>query len=315
MSTLHHFLRRTGRRIALAVAAAAIATGVGGCEASQKSFATPNDAVSSMIAAVRTDDTASLKAIFGPDGKAILSSGDAVADRHQREVFVTAVDQGWSLVDGQDGRKELVIGHEQWPFPIPLARDGSGWRFDTAAGEQEILARRIGRDELAAIGFCNTYVHAQREYASQGRDGAPAGAFAQRLRSTPGRQDGLFWPVPTGQTPSPLGELAAAASMEGYEASARSAPQPFRGYFFRVLTAQGPAAPGGARSYVVGGRMTGGFALVAYPATYRDSGVMTFIVDQQGVVYQRDLGPRTVEVASSMTAFDPGPDWAPVNSN
>jgi len=204
-----------------------------------------------------------------------------------------------------------VIGDEQWPFPIPLAKSGDGWQFDTDAGREEILSRRIGRNELKAIDLCRDYVLMQEEYASQPRDGNLAGRYAQRLRSTPGRQDGLYWKVGPEERTSPLGDLMAQAAAEGYDEN-KSAPQPFWGYHFRVLTAQGAAAKGGAKSYIVNGEMTGGFGLIAYPAKYGHGGIMTFIVNQDGVVYQKDLGEDTLKVAPTLTAFDPDSTWAAV---
>ena len=271
----------------------------------QMTFDSPEYAVEALAAAARKSHTAELQAIFGPEGQEILSSGDAVADRRNREVFLIALDQRWRLEEPDKNRRELVIGNEDWPFPVPLVKDGDGWRFDTEAGKAEVLARRIGRNELAAIGVCRTYVIAQKEYASQGHDGKPAGVFAQKVRSTPGRQDGLFWPT-TGPSdkPSPLGDLAAQAAAEGYSAD-RKGLIPFRGYFFRILTHQGPAAPGGAKSYLVNDDMKEGFALVAYPADYGNSGIMTFIVNQDGVVHEADLGQDTSKIAGAITAYDP----------
>src|SRR5688500_4546222 len=248
-----------------------------GQQQEQMTFDTPENAVKALAAAVRKSHTAELQAIFGPEGQEILSSGDAVADRRGREVFLIALDQRWGLEEPDKDHRELVIGNEQWPYPVPLVKDGDGWRFDTEAGKAEVLARRIGRNELAAIGVCRTYVIAQKEYASQGHDSKPAGLYAQKVRSTPGRQDGLHWPT-TGPTdkPSPLGDLAAQAAAEGYSAD-RKGLIPFRGYFFRILTHQGPAAPGGAKSYLVGDDMKGGFALIAYPADYGNSANLPFI--------------------------------------
>ncbi len=188
-------------------------------------------------------------------------------------------------------------------------KGASGWRFDAAAGKEEVLARRIGRNELAAIGTCRTYVAAQRRYAQQGHDGKPAGLFATAFRSDPDKQNGLYWPAPRHQPPSPLGDLVAQASLEGRALGAGERPQPFYGYYFRILTAQGTAAPGGARSYLVNGGMSGGFALVAWPAMYDATGVMTFVVNQSGVVYQKDLGPQTEPAIAGMTTYNPGSSW------
>jgi hypothetical protein len=276
-------------------------------------FPTPERAVDALVAAARNTDTAALLAVFGPDAREILSSGDAVQDRRTRQVFVTAMEQGWKLDETDHNRRELIIGNEQWPFPIPLVREADGWRFDTDAGKREVRARRIGRNELAAIGICETYVIAQKQYAAESRDGNPAGRYAQKVRSTPGRHDGLFWPTQSGEKHSPLGDLAAKAVSEGYAVNAPAqGPQPLRGYFFRILTQQGSSAPGGAKNYVVDGQMTGGFALVAYPAEYGNSGVMTFIVNQDGVIHEADLGQDTAKLANAITAYDPGDRFRPV---
>jgi len=278
----------------------------------QKSFATPEEAVKALEAAAKAGNSDELLAIFGPEAKEILSSGDPVADRRQREVVVVAFEEGWRLVDKGAHVKELVVGNEDWPFPIPLVKEPRGWRFDTAAGKDEILARRIGRNELSVIQICATYVHAQEVYAKVGHDGKAAGIYAQKVRSEPGRQDGLYWEAKPGEKPSPLGELAAQAAEEGYAPSQNTGPVPFHGYYFHVLTAQGKSAPGGAKSYLESGDLKGGFALVAWPAEYANSGVMTFIVNQAGVVYQKDLGEQTSQVASQMKDYSPDKTWSKV---
>ncbi len=284
-------------------------------EASHEVFPTAEDAVKAAMQAAETDDDERLVAIFGPEAENIMSSGDPVYDREQREVVVLAFQQGWDLVSLGEDTKELLVGDEAWPFPVPLVKEGSGWRFDTEAGTEEILARRIGRNELSVIEFCMTYVQAQMEYASEEHDGRPAGIYAQKTASEPGKQDGLYWEVEPGEEPSPLGILVARAAAEGYGGPDSSAsPSPFHGYFFRILTAQGSEASGGAQSYVVNNEMTAGFALVAYPAEYGDSGVMTFIVNQDGIVYEKDLGDGTMEIASQMKEFNPDESWRPVES-
>lgn len=276
----------------------------------QRTFDSAKDAVVALEAAAESRDTASLEAILGPDAGEVLSSGDPVADRHNREVFLVAMGQGWTIDRVDSNTKELVVGAELWPFPIPLERDSRGWWFDTQAGKDEILARRIGRNELATIGVLRNYAFAQREYASRGRDGKPAGIYAQRVRSDPGTHNGLYWPTEeSDEEPSPLGELAARAASEGYSTSAEGGPRPFHGYYFRVLTRQGASAPGGAADYVVNGEMTRGFAMIAIPAEYLNSGVMTFLVGADGVVYERDLGPDTANLAGSIQSYDPTPDW------
>jgi hypothetical protein len=236
-------------------------------------------------------------------------------DRHDRETIALAMKQSWRWDTRGADQQELVIGDEEWPFPFPLARVGGGWGFDTDAGREEILSRRIGRNELKAIDLCRSYVLLQQEYAAQPRDGKRAGLHAQRLRSTPGRQDGLYWKVGAEEQPSPLGDLVAQAAAGGYDEEKNPSQQPFWGYHFRVLTAQGPAAQGGARSYIVNGEMSGGFGLVAYPAEYGRGGIMTFIVNQDGVVYQKDLGEDTIKVGSSMDAYDPDSTWTEVKDS
>ena len=282
----------------------------------QKVFARPEMAAEALAAAAKSGNTDELLAIFGPEGKDVLSSGDPVADRHNREVVSVALGEQWTLEKIDRRSRELVIGHERWPFPIPVVKEPYGWRFDTAAGKREVLARRIGRNELAAIAVCRTYVIAQKEYAGAGHDGKPAGLYAQKVQSEPGKQDGLYWPVLTPEDkPSPLSDLAAQAAAEGYSTTRRAKPTPLYGYYFRILTRQGKDAPGGAKDYIVNGDMKEGFALVAWPADYGNSGIMTFIVSHEGKVHQRDLGEDTAKAAASMTAYDPGPEWKVVGSD
>jgi hypothetical protein len=281
---------------------------------SQRTFENPDAAVGSLLAAARSDDADELHAIFGDEADAILSSGDPVMDRRALEVFGVAMDQAWSLESVNRREKELVVGDEEWPFPIPLVKDSRGWWFDTEAGEVEVLARRIGRNELAVIGILRTYADAQREYASEGHDGRPAGIYAQRFRSTPGRHDGLYWPEEAPDAPpSPLSALAAEAAEEGYERDPNRGPTPFHGYYFRILTRQGPDAPGGASDYIVNGDMTAGFGAIAYPAEYGNSGIMTFIVGPDAVVFESDLGEETSRIAGEVDAFDPGDGWHEVD--
>lgn len=276
----------------------------------QKAFDSSESAVKALAAAVKGRNSDELLAIFGPLGKEILSSGDPIADRHNQEVFLVALEQSWTLQDKAGDTKELVIGYDQWPFPIPLVKECYGWRFDTAAGKDEVLARRIGRNELAVIGVCQTYVAAQKEYAKEGRDGKPAGLYAQKVRSEPGKHDGLYWPTANpGEKRSPLGDLAAQAESEGYTPAPKGAPKPFRGYFFRILTQQGKDARGGAKSYLASGDMKEGFALIAYPAEYGNSGIMTFIVNQDGAIHETDLGPDTLKIAGEIKEFNPGDQW------
>lgn len=282
---------------------------------SQRTFESPDAAVGSLLAAARSGDSDELEAIFGDEADDVLSSGDPVMDRRAREVFVVAMDQGWSLEAAARREKELVVGDEAWPFPIPLVKDSRGWWFDTEAGEAEVRARRIGRNELAVIGILRTYAFAEEEYAREGHDGKSAGMYAQRFRSTPGRHDGLYWPEEGPDAPlSPLSELAAEAAAEGYQGDPhRSSPIPFHGYYFRILTRQGPDAPGGAAEYVVNGDMTGGFAAIAYPAEYGNSGIMTFIVGPDAVVFESDLGEETSRHAGEIDAFNPDDGWYEVD--
>lgn len=254
-----------------------------------------------------------LLAIFGPDGRDIAASSDPATARKNREVFTVAAAERWRLVDRNANSKELVIGNEDWPFPIPLVKDSNVWRFDTAAGKEEVLARRIGRNELAVMRICRTYVAAQRVYARQGHDGKPAGLYAKAFSSDSGRQNGLFWPARRGQKRSPLGDLVAHAAEEGRSIGTdRKQPSPFHGYYFKILTAQGTDATGGAKDYVAKGEMSGGFALVAWPAQYDVTGVMTFIVNQDGIVREKDLGPETDQVARAMTLYNPDASWGTV---
>jgi hypothetical protein len=276
-----------------------------------KRFATPDDAAKAVLIAFQANDIAEMNAIFGADAEKDLSSGDPVADRHDRETIALAMGQSWRWDPLGDGRKELVIGDEEWPFPIPLLNVRGGWYFDAEAGREEILSRRIGANELRAIDLCLAYVWAQEEYAKEPRDGKLAGLYAQRFRSTPGRQDGLYWESGPEERDSPFGVLVARAEAEGYDVD-KSSSEPFAGYYFRVLTAQGPAAKGGAMSYLVNGEMSGGFGLIAYPAEYDRGGIMTFIVNQDGVVYQKDLGEDTTEIASNLNIYDPDSTWAEV---
>ncbi len=283
---------------------------------SQKTFPTAEKAVQALAQAAQAYDLDGLLAIFGSEAEDLLSSGDPVDDRRNREVVLLAYQQGWRLVDQGANTKKLIIGDEGWPFPVPLVKEESGWRFDSEAGAEEVLARRIGRNELRVLELCMTYVQAQMEYASQGHDGKPAGIYARKTASDPGKQNGLYWAVKPGEKPSPLGTQAAQAAADGYaDTSSSSGPRPFRGYFFRILTAQGNEAPGGAKSYLVGGEMTAGFALVAYPVEYDDSGVMTFIMNQDGILYEKDLGGKTTENASQIREYNPDATWSKVESS
>jgi hypothetical protein len=274
----------------------------------QQSFTNPDDAASALATAVRSGMKQDILKVLGADGEDIVSSGDDVADADVRSKFVSAYDVKHSVkVDGK--KATLIIGADDFPFPVPLVQTRAGWKFDTAAGRQEILYRRIGRNELDTIQTCLAFVDAEDDYADKDR-GDGVGVYAQHVVSTPGKKDGLFWP--SDNNDSPLGQLAADASAEGYKAG--SEPQPYHGYYYRILTQQGASAPGGAMSYIVNGKMIGGFALVAYPADYGNSGVMTFIVNHAGTVYQKDLGGDTEARAKSMTSFDPDKTWTKVEA-
>lgn len=272
-------------------------------------FATPEDAVKALANAVKAGKIDEVVAIFGPDSQELVDNSDPAVARQNRQVFAAAMKEQWHLADSGNNGKTLVIGNEQWPFPIPLVKDGDSWRFDTAAGKEEIVARRIGRNELAAIQICKTYVSAQQVYAAHGHDGQPAKVYAQLFKSDGGRQNGLYWPAAHGQKPSPLGDLVASASAQGTTLGQSSQPTPFHGYFFKILKGQGPSAPGGAKDYVTSGLMSGGFALVAWPAQYDATGVMTFIVNQDGIVREKDLGPGTEAAVNAMTRYDPDSSW------
>ena len=281
---------------------------------SQKTFASPDAAVQALIQAARQSDKQGLLEILGPEAEDIIDSGDEVADRQQREKFLTTYDERHTLVSKSDGSIILQVGSQEWPFPIPIVKDGEAWRFDTPSGIDEILNRRIGANELSAMQACLAIVDAQREYAMQDRDGDGLQAYAEKFVSDPGKKDGLYWETQQGEVPSPLGALFLKASQEGYnDTPATGNPRPYYGYYYRLLQSQGEHAPGGAFDYVVQGKMLGGFAVVAYPAEYGNSGVMTFMVNHDGVVYQKDLGPDTEQIAGTMSAFDPDASWEKVD--
>jgi len=277
----------------------------------QQSFKSPEAAVIALVAAAKTDNQKAILTVLGRKAADIASSGDTVADFAMRQRFVSAYDTKHQLTREGNNKAILVIGAEEFPFPIPLVRKGRAWTFDSVAGRREILFRRIGRNELDAIQSCLAYVDAQDEYAEKARTADGVGVYAQRIVSRPGTKDGLYWPASDkGDDVSPLGELVAQASAEGYRIGGERAP--FHGYYFKILTKQGPDAPGGQLDYVVRRRMIGGFALVAYPAEYGNSGIMTFIVNHKAKVFQKDLGPQTARVASRMTSFNPDASWREV---
>ena len=274
----------------------------------QQAYPSPEDATAALAAAVKTGTRSAILKVLGNGAEDIVDSGDDVADAETRQRFLSAYDAKHSIK--ADGNKAtLILGADDFPFPIPLANNKSGWEFDAAAGRLEILYRRIGRNELDAIQTCLAFVDAQNEYAEKDRTGNGAGVYAQRIVSNPGKKDGLFWR--DDRDPSPLGELAAQASAEGYKVGEQAAP--YHGYYFRILKGQGSDAPGGAFDYVVKGKMIGGFALIAYPAEYGNSGVMTFMINHAGTVYQKDLGKRTDSIAKRITLFDPDQTWKKID--
>jgi hypothetical protein len=280
--------------------------------ADQPSYKTPEQAIRALADAARKDDTAKIQSILGPDSEDVVASGDPVADEAARKRFVAAVGERVRVDKVDDTHTVVVLGRDDWPFPIPLVKVGSAWRFDTAAGRDELINRRVGQNELRAIATLRAYVDAQREYAAEDH-GAGKGVYAQKINSTPGQHDGLYWEHGDGKTRSPIGPFVAEAAADGYTpAEAGGAPRPFHGYLFRILTAQGANAPGGAKSWITDGKMTGGFGMVAWPAEYGVSGVQTFVVNQQGIVFQKDLGEQTDATARAMTAYDPDASWTPV---
>jgi hypothetical protein len=276
----------------------------------QRTFASPEEAVKALVEALKSKDTKALEEIFGPGSKDLVSSGDPVADSAEYERTVNHLEQK-SRLEQSAGKVILYAGNEEWPFAIPIVKKDALWRFDLKQGREEILARRIGRNELSAIQFCLAYVDAQREYALKDRDTDGLLEYAQKFRSDTGKKNGLYWDVKAGEAQSPLGPLAAVAQKQGYSTK-REKPEPYLGYYYRILKAQGKEAPGGAYDYVVKGKMIGGFALVAYPAKYASSGVMSFIVNQDGVVYEKDLGRNTEKSVQAMKLFNPDSSWKKV---
>jgi hypothetical protein len=278
-----------------------------------KTFATPQEAVSALGEAVNATDQAALATVFGAESQKLVNP-DSVQGAQELGDFAAAFNATNRLVRESDARMILEVGDNGWPFPIPLVKMPAGWRFDTAAGRDEILNRRIGRNELDVLRILRAYVDAQREYASRDRDGDGVLEYAQKIASSPGRTDGLFWPPNLNGEMSPLGPLVAYAQGEGYfrrGSAPDTQPKPFHGYLFKIITRQARSAPGGKYDYIINGNMIGGFALLAWPAEYGDSGVMTFIVNQQGRVHQKDLGPNTARLVQKISAYDPDSGWRP----
>jgi len=270
----------------------------------QKTFSSPEDASKALVAAAQSNDEKTMLEILGPDGKQIVSSGDEIEDAHNRANFVRRYQEMHRLVKEPDGTTILYIGAENWPTPIPLVNKGNSWFFDTDAGKKEILYRRVGRNEISTIRVCQELVAAEKEYYSTQHN-----EYAQKIFSDEGQNNGLYWKVADGEPQSPIGPLVASAVAEGYVKGRAGPPTPYHGYLYHVLTSQGKNSPGGAKSYIVNGKMVGGFAFVAYPAEYRSSGVMTFIVNQDGIVYQKDLGKKTDVLGKAMKEYNLNSTW------
>jgi len=299
-----------GNAFCVVVALACLAFSFSAIAASvpETKFESPEQAVAALILAARNGNTDDLLKVLGPESKKLVTSGDTVADGQARAKFVADFDAASKIIRQGDVRAILVIGKDEWPFPIPVVRQKASWRFDAKAGAQELIDRRVGANELDTIEVCHAYVDAQREYATKDRNNDDFLEYAQKFVSSPNKHDGLYWPAQAGEEESPIGPLFASARAEGYAAS-RGKPTPYHGYYYRILKAQGPHAPGGAVDYVVRGHMVGGFALVAFPAQYGASGIMTFIVNHDGDVFQKDLGPNTAKIARSMVRYDPDASW------
>jgi hypothetical protein len=289
---------------ALAVTTALLAVATGAL--AQERYRTPDEAVAALVDAVRSDALQQVMRVLGPGSDEIVQSGDPVDDAAMRRRFLDAFGAKHEIIPDGDDQVVLIVGEERFPFPIRLVRVNNTWRFDGQLARSEIVYRRIGRNEESAIDTCEAYVAAQKEYAEKGFAGK--GVYARRFISQPGKRDGLYWPAPSGEGESPAGEFATSAAARGYSVEGKR-QIPYQGYYYRILTRQGPNAPGGEVDYMVSGNMVGGFALVAYPAQYRSSGLMTFLVNHQGIIYEKDLGWRTTDIALGMTSFDPDRTW------
>jgi len=278
----------------------------------QQKFKTPDEAVSALVAAVRADKVRDMVSVLGTAAQEIVLSGDDVADQKARAAFLIAYDAKHQIVKKGETSASLVVGQSDWELPIPIVETKGSWQFDAAQGREEVLFRRIGANELFVIQMCLAYVDAQNEYATMNPQQTRVDSYAQRFISSPGKKDGLYWPSSANEPRSPLGEQAALATREGYRFG--QSPIPYHGYYFKILTSQGPTAPGGAVNYIYNGNMIGGFALVAYPAEYGNSGVMTFLVNHTGMIFQKDLGSKTERVASRITEFSPDHTWKRVSA-
>ena len=310
---LHRWFGNRWLTPGLVLALLVIMPGLSASAEEEQTFNSPAEAVKALVAAATRQDTNAIHAIFGPVGHQLISP-DAIQATAEYQLFVKLVTQKVRLVTNSTSNISLEIGADGWPFPIPLVQSEGQWYFDSAAGAEEILARRIGSDELGAINVCVAYVDAQREYFNLNPLGDGVPAYAEFLHSTPGTHDGLYWPVPPGESLSPLGPLIAQARVDGYHRSAKmmnDEQAPYHGYYFKILTSQGKHAPGGNYNYFINGRLLAGFALVAWPAEWGNTGLMTFIVNQSGRVLQKNLGPNSVKIARAMTRFDPDATWSP----
>ena len=297
-----HFLSAFALTLTLAAAPLAAA------EPAQQTYASPDAASAALLEIARTGDAKSIRSVFGPQGKR-LGSGDPVQAKGERETFIHAYNEKHSLLLDGENRATLVLGNDEWPFPVPLVKAGNAWHFDTAAGLDEIVNRRIGRNELQTTQVLLAVVDAQQEYATEDRDGDGVREYAQKFASSPGKFDGLYWPAKAGEPASPLGPLVASAVRQGQRITGIKPPTPYRGYYYRMLTGQGSAAKGGAYSYLAGSKMIGGFAVLAYPAEYGKSGVKSFLVNHDGVVFEKDLGAGTAKAAKAIGEFNPGEGW------
>jgi hypothetical protein len=294
--------------VAIAFAAVLLIWPVFAQEVRQKVYGSPEDALKALADAVQSEDPKVMMDVLGPEGEKIISSGDQVEDKNARERFVKSYQEKIDIVKEKGDRATAILGQDDWPFPIPMVRKGEGWIFDTKAGKEEMLNRRVGRNELSAIRVCLGYVEAQREYAGTDRERDGIIQYAQKFSSDPPRRNGLYWEAAEGETPSPVGPFAARAAAEGYR-RAGGKPTPYHGYYYKILKGQGKGAPGGSYSYLINGHMVAGFALVAWPAEYGVSGVMTFVVNQNGTVYEKDLGPKAEGMAKAMKLYDPDRTW------
>jgi DUF2950 family protein len=304
-------MKRRNRHMRALVLLVAVAAALVACSrsVSQKDFASPEEAAQALVAAAKAADTHALLEVLGADAQPVIDSGDPVRDRHARERFLEAFAAAHEFDGTTAGTTTLQVGADKWPFPFPLQQHSNRWSFDSSAGAEEIINRRVGENELDAIQACLAFVDAEREYYIRNPQEQPLLQYAQKLASTEGHKDGLYWPTTGAEPMSPLGEQFARARSEGYFEKGIAPGQGYRGYIYRLLTAQGPSAAGGAYDYLVNGKMIGGFALLAFPVEYGNSGVMTFIVNHDGVVYSKDLGSETAKVASGIAAFDPDSSW------